>query len=79
MKHTVDTTVKQEAALTSLADKYNASQKTKLTPTEYLSAVVSGLLNEELTRLDEDDLSAMTAKLRAASKAKRDQVKALLP
>lgn len=79
MKHSIDTTAKQEAGLVSLTDKYNASQKTPLTPTEYLSLVVLGLLNEEVARVDADDIKAITVKLREASKAKRDQVKALLP
>ena len=79
MKHTIDTTAKQEAGLVSLTDKYNASQKTPLTPTEYLSTVVLGLLNEEVAQVDADDIKAITVKLREASKAKRDQVKALLP
>mgnify|MGYP003489016134 FL=1 len=79
MKHSIDTTAKQEAGLVSLTDKYNASQKTPLTPTEYLSTVVLGLLNEEVAQVDADDIKAITVKLREASKAKRDQVKALLP
>jgi hypothetical protein len=79
MKHTIDTTAKQEAALTSLAGKLNASQNTTLTNLEYLTQVVTGILDEEVERLDEDDLKAITVKLRAATKAKRDQVKALLP
>ena len=79
MKHSIDTTAKQEAGLVSLTDKYNASQKTPLTPTEYLSLVVLGLLNEEVARLDEDEIKPLTAKLRAATKTKRDQVKAILP
>lgn len=79
MKHEITTTAKQEAGLVSLTDKYNASQKTPLTPTEYLSIVVLGLLNEEVARVNEDDLSTITVKLREASKAKRDQVKAILP
>ena len=79
MKHSIDTTAKQEAGLVSLTDKYNASQKTPLTPTEYLSLVVLGILNEEVARVDEDDIRAITTKLREASKAKRDQVKAILP
>jgi hypothetical protein len=79
MKHTIDTTAKQEAGLASLTEKYNATQKTPLSSTEYLSLVTLGLLNEELSRMDDEDIKAITTKLREASKTKRDQVKALLP
>jgi hypothetical protein len=79
MKHAIDITAKQEVGLKSLADKYNSAQKTALTPTEYLSLITLSIIDEEVSRMDDDEVKALAAKFREASKTKRDQVKAILP
>lgn len=79
MKHTINTTTQQEVGLKSLADAYNAQQKAALTTTEYLTLIALSPVNEEVSRMDEREVADLAAKFKAASKTKRDQVKAILP
>lgn len=78
MKHSITTTAEQEAGLASLTTKHNAAAKTALTNDEFLDLFVGNTLDQEVALLSGAEIQEVTAKFKAASKAKRDQVKALL-